>query len=93
MELRDTIELMTSEDFKDRFKAEYLQLLIRYEKLQNMIYNYNNLEFKPWCSRDVLFEQLVYMKLYLGMLQTRANIENIDLGEFLDGTRQYTIEK
>ena len=26
MELKDTIELMKSEDYKDRFKAEYFQL-------------------------------------------------------------------
>ena len=25
MELKDTIDLMTSEDYKDRFKAEYYQ--------------------------------------------------------------------
>ena len=25
MELKDTIELMKSEDYKDRFKAEYFQ--------------------------------------------------------------------
>ena len=29
MQLKDTIEMMTSEDFKERFKAEYYQLLIR----------------------------------------------------------------
>lgn len=29
-ELKDTIELMNSSDYKDRFKAEYYQLKIRY---------------------------------------------------------------
>ena len=29
-ELKDTIELMNSADYKDRFKAEYLQIKIRY---------------------------------------------------------------
>ena len=33
MELKDTIDLMTSEDYKDRFKAEYYQTKIRYDKL------------------------------------------------------------
>lgn len=28
-ELKDTIELMNSSDYKDRFKAEYYQLEIR----------------------------------------------------------------
>lgn len=34
MELKDTIEMMTSEDYKERFKAEYYQTKIRYEKLK-----------------------------------------------------------
>ena len=29
MELKDTIEMMVSVDYKERFKAEYLQLKIR----------------------------------------------------------------
>lgn len=29
MELKDTIELMNSSDYKERFKAEYLQVKIR----------------------------------------------------------------
>lgn len=33
-ELKTTIPLMTSEDYKERFKAEYLQTKIRYEKLK-----------------------------------------------------------
>ena len=31
MELKDTVELMNSEDYKERFKAEYLQAKIRYD--------------------------------------------------------------
>lgn len=33
MELHDTIKLMESADYKDRFKAECYQARIRYEKL------------------------------------------------------------
>lgn len=33
MELKDTIPQMTSEDYKERFKAEYYQTKIRYWKL------------------------------------------------------------
>ena len=32
--LQNTVNLMTSADYKDRFKAEYWQLKIRYEKLK-----------------------------------------------------------
>ena len=36
-ELKDTIELMNSEDYKERFRAEYYQTKIRYEKLHKLI--------------------------------------------------------
>lgn len=34
-DLKDTVELMQSKDYKERFIAEYWQLKIRYEKLKN----------------------------------------------------------
>ena len=37
MELKDTIDLMNSNDYKERFIAEYLQVKIRYNKLLNML--------------------------------------------------------
>ena len=37
MELLDTVELMVSDDYKNRMKAEYLQTKIRYDKLHKMI--------------------------------------------------------
>ena len=37
MELRDTVDMMNSEDYKERFKAEYYQTVIRYGKLKNML--------------------------------------------------------
>ena len=33
--LKDTVELMNSEDYRDRFVAEYKQLVIRYKGLMN----------------------------------------------------------
>ena len=33
-ELRQTIDMMTSDDYKERFKAEYYQTKIRYERLK-----------------------------------------------------------
>ena len=35
--LNETVELMTSSDYKDRFKAEYYQLEYRYNKLKKMM--------------------------------------------------------
>ena len=34
MEFKDTIAMMMSEDYKERFKAEYYQTKIRYERLK-----------------------------------------------------------
>lgn len=80
-ELKDTIEIMTSADYKERYKAEYYQLKIRYEKLMEMIVKYKSgtLTFTPSCSYELLFEQSVYMKQYLAVLEKRAKIENVSL--------------
>lgn len=36
MELKDTVELMLSDDYRDRMKAEYWKTKIRYDKLDRM---------------------------------------------------------
>jgi len=81
MELKDTIKLMNSQDYQDRYKGEYYQLKIRYEKLVAMLEKYKTgtLHFTPTCSYKLLFEQAIYMKRYLGVLEQRAKIENVDL--------------
>ena len=81
MELKDTIELMNSSDYKERFKAEYLQTKIRYEKLHKMIIKLDagTLTFTPACSKTLLLEQKRYMGEYIRCLQVRAEIEGIEL--------------
>ena len=81
MELVQTINLMNSEDYKERFKAEYYQTKIRYNKLHRMIIKYeaNKLTFEPKCSIEILKEQASYMGNYLRVLEIRAEIEDIDL--------------
>ena len=81
MKLQDTVELMNSTDFKERFKAEYYQLKIRIEGLRTMLDKYKNgaLNFTPNCSYELLFTQLIYMELYLDKLKERAKLENIEL--------------
>ena len=39
MKLADTVEMMNSSDYKERFKAEYAQLVIRYYGLRNMLFD------------------------------------------------------
>ena len=81
MELKDTVVLMESNDFKDRFKAEYYQTKIRYEKLHNMIVKYEagTLNFEPKCNIDLLKKQASAMGNYLYALEVRAEIEGINL--------------
>ena len=42
MELQDTVALMSSTDYQERFLAEYYQVKIRYEKLSKMVENLKN---------------------------------------------------
>lgn len=81
MELKDTIELMNSSDYNDRFKAEYQQVKIRYEKLHKMLVKWDagTLDFEPTCSKALLKEQERYMREYIRCLETRAEIEAVDL--------------
>ena len=83
MELKDTIEMMNSKDYKERFKAEYYQTKIRYDKLDKLTVQYEagTLDFTPSCSLEVLKEQKKYMGNYVRMLRIRAEIEGINLSE------------
>ena len=80
-DLKDTIDLMNSDDFKDRFKAEYYQTKIRYDKLHAMIVKYEagTLSFTPNCSLELLKHQASMMSQYLYDLEVRAEIEKIEL--------------
>ena len=80
-ELKETIELMTSTDYKERFKAEYEQVKIRFEKLKVMLdkWDNNTLEFTPTCNRSIYDLQIKAMGEYIACLETRAVIENIEL--------------
>ena len=81
MELNNTIEMMMSPDYKERFKAEYHQLVIRFEKLHNMLYRWDNnmLDFTPTCPRSLYDLQYRAMKDYISILDARARIEGIEL--------------
>ena len=81
LELSDTIGLMTSDDYKDRFKAEYLQLKIRYEKLLDMLGRWDSklLDFEPTCPRSTYDMQVKAMADYLAVLKARAVMEGVEL--------------
>ncbi len=81
MNILDTIKMMESEDYKERFKAEYYQLKIRFEKLSEMLlkWNKNELSFTPTCKKSIYIEQLKEMYRYMLILEQRAIIEKTDL--------------
>ena len=81
MELKETALMMESEDFKERFRAEYFQLKLRMQGLGGMLEKYkaSELNFIPNCSYDLLNGQFKAMDLYASYLEERAIIENISL--------------
>lgn len=93
MELKDTIEMMQSADYKERFKAEYKQTKIRYEKLKAYNTKIEAAERATYgcspsvkvempkhdCPIDLLQSQQHVMGEYLHLLEVRAVIEGVEL--------------
>lgn len=81
MKLEETVALMTSKDYKDKFRAEYWQLNERYTELDQMIIKWDDgkLDFTPTCPKEMLIEQLEYMQSYLALLERRAELEGVKL--------------
>ena len=79
--LSQTVDMMTSSDYKERFKAEYAQVVIRYKKLKNMLdkWDKNELTFTPTCPRSTYNLQIKAMTDYIAVLEARAVIEHIIL--------------
>lgn len=79
--LADTVEMMQSAEYKERFKAEYYQVLIRYQSLVGIIEAWDNgiLDFTPTCPRSIYDLQLRAMKDYIAILEARAVMENVKL--------------
>ena len=81
IELKDTTEMMNSADYKERFKAEYYQNVIRYQKLKNMLdkWDKGELNFEPTCPRSTYNMQIKAMTDYIAVLEARAVMEGVDL--------------
>lgn len=85
-ELKETVEMMCSNDYKERFIAEYEQNVIRAKKLDNFIAKikyakvFNQEVPKHDCPLEILNGQLAIMQLYIATLEIRAEqYENIEL--------------
>lgn len=72
---------MFSDDYKERFWAEYVQLQERRDRLFLMLQKWEQgkLEFTPTCPKWLLENQRAYMDAYLLILEERAEIEKIAL--------------
>lgn len=81
MTLKDTVEMMNSDDYKERFKAEYYQLVTRYRGLKTMLekWDCHELNFEPTCPRSIYNMQIKAMVDYIAVLEARAVMEEIDL--------------
>ena len=91
LEMKSTVELMCSENYKDRFIAEYWQTKHRYEKLKALCTKIEAAtcfipesalvaEPKHDCPLALLQQQQHVMGEYLRCLEVRSVIENIDIG-------------
>ena len=83
MILAETVNAMVSTDYKERFIAEYQQLVIRYKGLKAMLEKWDKgeLSFTPTCPRSIYNMQVRAMSDYIAVLEARAVMENIILQE------------
>lgn len=79
--LSQTVDIMLSTGYKERFKAEYYQLVLRYNKLKDILTKWDSgtLEFLPACPRSIYNMQIKAMTDYIAVLEARAVMENIVL--------------
>ena len=85
MTLSSTVEMMCSDDYKERFRAEYAQLVNRYYGLRRMLEKWDNgtLEFEPTCPRSTYNMQTKAMEDYIAVLEARAVMEDVNLEDVI----------
>lgn len=85
MTLKNTVGMMCSDDYKERFRAEYAQLVNRYYGLCRMLEKWDNgaLKFEPTCPRSTYNMQTKAMEDYIAVLEARAVMENIILEDII----------
>lgn len=81
MQLKDTINLMCSEDYQERMLAEYQQTYIRFVNLRRLIVEYaqGKLDYTPKHSLEMLQLKFNAMGDYLEILFTMLLKEGIPL--------------
>ena len=80
MTLEETIPLMTSNDYRERLKAEYLQLKIRIKAVEERLEQLSAI--CPTREYDKLLIQRMFMMLYkCNLINIAKEFEGINLGE------------
>jgi hypothetical protein len=79
MDLIDTVPFMASDNYNDRFKAEYMQLCIRINRLKAIVSQYDHLPYQPKSSKQLLRVQLEAMRSYKAVMEHRALAEGVDI--------------
>ena len=79
--IKGTVKMTETEDYKERFKAEYYQTKKRYDKLHRLIVRYDagTIDIELTCPIGLLKHQKSMMGQYLYDLEVRAEIEKIEL--------------
>lgn len=82
-DLKQTVGLMTSTDYKERLVGEFVQAVIRNKKLERFIEAVNSGAIQPQehCGMETLDIQDVAMKNYILALGIRLTEEGIELPE------------
>lgn len=77
--LKITSKMMNSNNYKDRFIAEYFQVKIRLDRLKETLAKWDegNLDFSPTCPRSTYDMQVEAMTYYKNVLEARAKMEQI----------------
>lgn len=83
--LAKTCSMMVSPDYKERFKAEYIQIYNRLHGLKRMLESWDKgtLNFTPTCPRDLYDKQVSGMVTYLNVLAKRAKMEGVDISDVI----------
>ena len=80
-ELGQTVKPMLSNDYKERFRAEYYQAVTRRDRLKDIVNKYRSkeLDFELKSSIGLLVAQMEVMSAYISILIERAKQEGIEL--------------
>ena len=78
-DMKNSVDYMLSDDWKQRFIAEYAQLVTRIEKIIDVVWYEESIDNAVKCPFGLLDLQVDKMTEYKQILEIRADIYGIDL--------------